>query len=210
MEEQPGNLRFLTTTRERILALLRRADRTVEELAAALDLTDNTVRTHLAGLQRDGLVQQRGVQRGTRRPAHLYTLTPQADRLFPKAVDEVLSALLAVIGEQRPPEQVAMLLQSAGHRLAENHAVLVGDDLHTRLTAVIAVLNDLGGLMELEEDQGTFSIYGYSCPLARVPLARPEVCGIIAEMVAILAGVPTHERCERSASLSCWFVVQPI
>src|SRR5690348_15768357 len=46
------NSRFFASTRDKILTLLRRASRTVEELAQALDLTDNAVRAHLTVLER--------------------------------------------------------------------------------------------------------------------------------------------------------------
>ena len=64
MPGMQSNQRFFTSTRGRIVTLLRRASRTVDELAAALDLTDNAVRAHLATLERDGIVQQRGARRG--------------------------------------------------------------------------------------------------------------------------------------------------
>lgn len=47
--------RFFESTRGRIIMLLRRASRTVEEVAQELDLTDNAVRAHLTTLERDGL-----------------------------------------------------------------------------------------------------------------------------------------------------------
>ena len=40
----PLSQRFFASTRGRIVALLRRESRTVDELAQALDLTDNAVR----------------------------------------------------------------------------------------------------------------------------------------------------------------------
>src|ERR671928_1702040 len=75
--------RFFASTRGRIVALLRRTARTVDELAAALDLTDNAVRAHLATLERDGLVEQQGVRRGAGKPAAAYALTLEAEHLFP-------------------------------------------------------------------------------------------------------------------------------
>ena len=42
--------RFLESTRGQVVLLLRRGARTVEELAQALGLTDNAVRSHLAAL----------------------------------------------------------------------------------------------------------------------------------------------------------------
>jgi predicted ArsR family transcriptional regulator len=50
--------RFLSSTRGQVVILLSRAVRTVEELAAALGVTDNAVRSHLSMLERDGLVRQ--------------------------------------------------------------------------------------------------------------------------------------------------------
>ena len=58
--------------------LLRRSGRTVEELANSQGLTDNGVRAHLAVLERDGIVRQRGsVRRASGgKPAYVYGLTP--------------------------------------------------------------------------------------------------------------------------------------
>ncbi|MFL5701844.1 MAG: helix-turn-helix transcriptional regulator, partial [Ktedonobacteraceae bacterium] len=93
------NQRFFESTRGRIITLLRRSSRTVEELAQALDLTDNAVRAHLATLERDGLVRQQGTRRGTGKPAFVYELTPETEQLFPKAYGSVLRELLHVLKE---------------------------------------------------------------------------------------------------------------
>src|SRR5436189_4171855 len=84
------NQSFLESTRGRIVTLLRRNNRTVEELAQELALTDNAVRAHLATLERDGIVQQRGARRGSGKPSYIYELTPEAEYLFPKAYGPVL------------------------------------------------------------------------------------------------------------------------
>src|SRR3954469_2625759 len=89
--------RFFGSTRGQVIEHLRRGHRTVEELAQALDLTDNAVRAQLSGLERDGMVRQGALQRGRSRPSYLYELTPEADRLFPKPYGAVLSELVAVL-----------------------------------------------------------------------------------------------------------------
>ena len=53
--------KFFESTRGRIVVLLRRSGRTVEELARALGLTDNGVRAHLAVLERDGIAAAAGI-----------------------------------------------------------------------------------------------------------------------------------------------------
>ena len=42
--------------------------------------------------------------------------------------------------------------------------------------AAVAVLNELGGLAQLEERDGADVIQGYSCPLAALTPEHPEVC----------------------------------
>ena len=54
--------RFFESTRGQVLALLRRGPRTIDEMAAALGLTDNAIRAHVAALERDALVLRRGVR----------------------------------------------------------------------------------------------------------------------------------------------------
>lgn len=198
--------RFFASTRGQVVALLRRASRTVEELARALDLTDNAVRAHLAALERDGLVRQRGVRRGPFKPAYAYALTEEAERLFPKAYGPVLRQLLDVLAERLPPEELRALLRATGHRLAAGQ-VAAHDDLRGRLAAAVVVLNELGGLAELEERDDGFAIHGYSCPLAAAVPGHPEVCALAETLLTELAGAPVHECCERDLPPRCHFAV---
>src|SRR5688572_21926167 len=111
--------RFFGTTKGRILALLRRGSRTIDDLAAALRLTDNAVRTHVAALERDGLVQQRGFRPTRGKPAFAYEVAPEAERLFTNAYVPVLTQLVAVLGERMSPGAFEALLREVGRRLAE-------------------------------------------------------------------------------------------
>lgn len=91
--------KFFDSMRGQIVTLLRSAGYTVKELARALNLTGNGVRAHLATLERDGIVRQRGsVPRGSSgcKPAYIYELTPEAEDLFPKAYEPVLRQLLDI------------------------------------------------------------------------------------------------------------------
>ena len=118
--------KFFESMRGQIVTLLGRSGRTVEELAWVLGFTDNGVRAHLAVLERDGLVRQRGsVRRGSGRgkPAYVYELTSEAEDLSPKAYQRVLGRLLDVLAEQLGPEESDALLRSVGLRLVESKTV---------------------------------------------------------------------------------------
>jgi predicted ArsR family transcriptional regulator len=202
--------KFFESTRGRIVVLLRRSGRTVEDLARALDLTDNGVRAHLAILERDGIVRQRGSVRrssGGGKPAYLYELTQEAEDLFPKAYEPVLRRLLDVLSNQLGPDGSEALLRSVGRRLAQEHSTRE-DGAHARLELAVEVLNELGGLAELEERDGGLVIRGYSCPLAGVTPDHPEVCRMAETLIAELAGVPVHERCDRGERPRCCFEIE--
>jgi predicted ArsR family transcriptional regulator len=201
--------KFFESTRGRMVTLLRRSRRTIAELARALGLTDNGVRAHLAILERDGVVRQRGSVRrssGGGKPAYVYELTSEAEDLFPKAYAPVLGRLLDVLAERLGLEESEALLRSVGRRLVEGKTV-PPDSTRARLEAAADVLSELGGLAELEEQDGTLIIRGYGCPLAAVTPDHPEVCRLAEALVAEVAGVPVHERCDRSERPRCCFGV---
>ncbi len=189
--------------------MLRRSARTVEDLARVLGLTDNGIRAHLAALERDGIVRQRGVvRRGSGKPAYVYGLTSQAEGLFPKAYGPVLRELLDVLAERVGPEETEVLLRAVGSRLADGRGVPVGGGgggVRARLEAGVALLNDLGGLAELEEHGETVLIRGYSCPLTAVVPGHPGVCRMAESLLTELTGVPIHEHCERDENPRCCF-----
>jgi predicted ArsR family transcriptional regulator len=203
------DVRFFQSTRGRIVTLLRRSKSTVEDLARALDLTDNGVRAHLGVLERDGIVRQRGSLRrssGGGKPAYVYELTQEGEELFPKAYEPTLRRLLDVLSERLGPEESEALLRSVGRRLAEEHSTQA-DGALARLETAVEVLNELGGLAELEERDGALVIRGYSCPLGGVTPEHPEVCRMAEALVAEVAGVSVQEHCERGERPRCCFEV---
>src|SRR3712207_8581849 len=101
------NKRFLETTRGQIVALLRRGTRTVEELAAALGLTDNAVRAHLAALERDGLVRQAGPPGPGARPPSPTPLPGRPSASSPRPTGASSTSSLRSSPSARPPRPSA-------------------------------------------------------------------------------------------------------
>jgi predicted ArsR family transcriptional regulator len=200
---------FFEGTRGRMVALLRWGSRTVEELAKAVGLTNNGIRAHLATLERDGVVRQGGTVRpasGGGKPAYVYELTPEAEGLFPRAYEPVLGRLLDVLSEGLGPQESEALLRGVGRRMAEVRGAPEGG-ARARTEEAVAMLNELGGLAELEEHDGDLAIRGYGCPLAAVTPDHPEACRMVETLIAELAGVSVRERCERGVKPRCCFEV---
>lgn len=196
--------RLLGSTRGRIVALLRRGERTVNELADAMGLTDNAVRTHLSALERDGLVALRGVRRSVGKPSYLYALTPEADTLFPRAYGVVLRTLVETLRRTLPPDQVEALVEETGRRLGAGLPRAAGD-LPQRAEAAVAVLAELGGLAEWEMEGSAATIRGFGCPLREAVDDSPLVCRIAAALLSEVVGYDVEECCHRGESPSCRF-----
>lgn len=189
------NQRFFASTRGQVVALLRHGHATVEELARELELTDNAVRAHLAALERDGLVAQSGLRRGAGKPAYIYTLTPEAEGLFPKAYGALLNLMLDVLGEQLEPETLDGALREVGRRLAAEKPAPVGS-LQARVASAVDTLGELGGLAYVQDVDGGFVILGRSCPLAAAVEGHPETCLLAETLLTDVIGAPVRQKCE--------------
>jgi predicted ArsR family transcriptional regulator len=198
--------RFIGETRVEMLRLLRRSRQTITSLADALRLTDNAVRTHVAALERDGLVEPAGVQRDTGgKPARIYELTPEGEELFPKAYALVLTGLVEEIARTEGSERAMALLRSVGRQVAAS--VARPGDAAARVEAAAAALRGLGGDLELLQTADGWRLQGYGCPLSAVTAKRPEVCALAHALVEEITGRPVTECCDREGRPRCGFQV---
>lgn len=206
MTETPRDERFFASTRGKVVLLLRGAPSTVEQLAQALNLTDNAVRAHLVALERDGLVRQAGSVRTARRPSLTYELAPDAERLFPKAYGTVLSAFLTVLDRELPRDVIDKSLREAGRQLAGDRAAVASDQsLESRARRAVEVLEDLGGSVAIESEGEAVHIRGRSCPLAVVVCEHPDVCALVEALLGDMTGARVQEQCDRSGQPHCHF-----
>jgi predicted ArsR family transcriptional regulator len=200
--------RFFGSTRGRIVNLMRGGTKTVNELAEALDLTDNAVRAHLLSLERDGLIRQAGLQRGVRKPHFAYELTDEAEHLFPKAYDALLNQLIAALKGRLTPKALQEVLRDVGRSLARNQTASVKrGDLETRVGQGVLALEAIGGAARAEKEGKKFFIKSSSCPLAASVLEHPEVCQLAESLLAEIIGTTVREQCNREGSPSCAFEI---
>ena len=203
------NQRFLESTRGQILTLIRRGRQTVDELAAALDLTDNAVRNHLATLERDSLIQQAGVRRtsGAGKPAILYQLHPDAEVLFSRAYPAVLTTVIDSFVKACPPDQLDEVLRDTGRQLAQHAGGRATGSLENRVRAAAAVLTALGGDVGVTREEGALQIRGSGCPLSATVSKHPELCRAVETLIAEVTGAPTRSCCEHGARPRCCFAI---
>lgn len=207
MESTKFDQRFFESTRGRVVSLLRGATCSVEELAGRLDLTDNAVRAHLLTLERDGLVRQSGVRRGARKPHFTYSLTQEAERLFPKAYDLLLNQLITVLKCRLSQEEIDDVLRGVGRSLAADAPSDEQDDLPSRVRRAIKVLEAIGGAAEAEQQDEKIVIKSSGCPLAAAVATHPEVCRLAETLIAEIVKASVKEHCNREGIPQCSFEI---
>ena len=192
-------------TRARLLRLVRRAALSIGERAASLGISENAVRTHIAAAERDGFVRQAGIQRSTGgKPARLYELTPDAEELFPKAYPLVLTELVRTLREEDGDRAAIERLRRVGRRLAGDVGRPRAEGARA-VAAAAALLESIGGSVEVVEEDGTWRIRADGCPLSGVVSKDPDVCALAESLVAEVTGRPVSECCQKGARPRCEF-----
>jgi predicted ArsR family transcriptional regulator len=195
------------TTRGQIVTLLRGGNRSVDELAAELGLTDNAVRAHLAILQREQIIESTGVRRegSVGKPATIYAIAPGAQPLFSRAYSPLLSALLVELRTDTVPSAMRRLLKRVGRRMAPRERAV--GTLEARVRAGSNLLNELGGSTQVAREANAFVIRGHGCPLSEAVVACPETCGAVTQMLSEVTGTSVVESCDRNGPPNCLFRV---
>lgn len=201
--------RLLKSTRGQILALLRTENRTVNDLAGSLNLTDNTVRAHLLSLERDGLVQQRGTRPGTRKPHAAYGLTADVEHIFPKAYGPLLNHFVTVVSNRLTADALPAAMREVGQAWAKEYLGQVkGRTRDERIKIALNLLEDLGGSAILDQSEGRRLIQGRNgCPLAAVTATHPAACLILESLLSEIIGRPVKQCCEYQETPRCCFEI---
>jgi predicted ArsR family transcriptional regulator len=208
LKDSPWRNRLLKSTPGQILRLLRRRDRTVEELATELRLTDNAIRAHVANLQQDGLVIQSGRRPGSRKPHTLYAVTPAVEQLFPKAYGRLLDLVLGAIRRRLASGKLRRAMREVGRRIAaENTVKARGTSRQQRIDAAIRILSELGGDATFEQVDGTGVIRSRACPIAAATVNHPQACLIAESLLSKVIGARVREHCRCGPEPSCCFEI---
>jgi predicted ArsR family transcriptional regulator len=200
--------RLLESTRGRLLALLQAKNRTVNQLADELQITDNAVRAHLVSLERDGLVRRVGTKAGVRRPHVSYGLSHGAEHIFPKPYGPLLATFVAIVRKRLGPRALRTSLRQLGRGIARDYSARVkGRNRAQRIDAALALLKEMGGAAEVSRDNGKVVIRGNGCPLAAVTAHYRDACLIAESLLAEVIGAPVKECCRHGPNPSCRFEI---
>lgn len=197
---------FFGSTRGQVLGLLRRGVGTVDELASSLELTDNAVRAHLTTLERDGLIERSGLQRGARKPHVKYELTAEAEQLFPKAYSTLFNQLLVTLKRRMAPEELETVLSEVARSLAAGNLPEENEPVESRTERALAAMESVGAAPVSRSEDGKLVIGSVTnCPFDAIVPDHPEVCRLAASFLSEVTGLEMKEHCRRGDLPKCSF-----
>jgi predicted ArsR family transcriptional regulator len=200
--------RFFQTTRGRIVTeLRRRGSASATDLAEQFRLSPNAVRQQLVVLERDGLVEEKPVRRGRTKPTLEFSLTAQADKLFPQAHDKMLTAVLREVKEKYGEPAIDEIFASIAERTVEKtKRRITAETKEGKVAQLTQMLRDGGVVAEYSLIDGGFMLQEHNCPYSGVVKEHPQVCSVIHQVLDETVG-GTHEQVESIAAggKSCTF-----
>jgi predicted ArsR family transcriptional regulator len=200
--------RFFESSRGKIVTLLRRNDLTVNDLAEELGLTDNAIRANLMSLERDGLVQQKGMVKGFRKPHYIYGLSETARELFPRPFGLLFNKLLSALRATLSPSALIDRFREVGSGIGKENKIEEDADLSQKIERALTAIESLGGAASHVSSNGKTLITSEGCPFAEAVIEHPEVCKITESIIEEIVGSKVTEHCDRTSAPKCRFQVE--
>lgn len=199
-------------TRRQILDILKRKGRaTLEELSQEVGLSPVTVRVHLSVLQRDNLLCVDEVRGKVGRPYFVYSLSDEAENLFPKRYHILANRLLSSMDEVLSPEIVQVVMQNAAKKWAQERSERVaGKNLEDRVAEMARIRTEEGAMAEWEKVDGGYLLRQYNCSHLAVSRSHDGVCAMEQEYLArTLGAAVTREGRIGGGDRVCSYMIRP-
>lgn len=202
-------------TRRRIVKLLKtEGAMDSASLAARMQVTPMAVRQHLYALQQEKLVtaEERPVPIG--RPAKFWSLTKEAERLFPDAYAELNASLITSVQDAFGAEGMARLLDArvARQRADYRARITASAPLAKRVQQLARIRDDEGYMAEVKRDGAGFLFIENHCPICAAATVCQGFCATELDLFrsALGPGV-TVERAEHilSGDRRCAYRIAP-
>ncbi|HEY3116319.1 MAG TPA: hypothetical protein VGK54_06220, partial [Chloroflexota bacterium] len=130
----------------------------------------------------------------------------QAELLFSQAYIPILTQLLHVLSRRMSSAEFDSLMREVGREAMAGRALPKGP-LRERVATASSLLNDLGGLTEVEEENGLYVIRSHGCPLAAATADHPEACNALESLLTEFVGTKVTKCCDRYDRERCCFEV---
>ncbi|MGH8986524.1 MAG: helix-turn-helix transcriptional regulator [Acidimicrobiia bacterium] len=182
-----------------LYAVRRRGEATAEQIAEQLGMTVSGARQHLSALTRDGLVHANELpapepRRGRR--TLVYSVTPAADNLFPKAYGELTNELLGYVADADPAMLEDLFAKRREHRIESARARLEPKrSLGAKVAELTRILDEDGYLATHEKvSPGVYLVTEQNCAIWAVAQRYGQACTSEIDFIRAVLPEATVER----------------
>lgn len=160
-------------------------------LASELGVTAMAVRQHLYNLQEERLVTYTEESRTMGRPAKMWTLTSEANRLFPDGYAELIISLIDSMKDAFGDEGLEKLLEVRNRKQVQDYQSKAPASLPLKgkLQALADSRTDEGYMAEIiENPDGTYCYVEKHCPICEAARSCSSLCKKEMEMFRQVLG----------------------
>ena len=190
-----------------------KAGLTVDELAAAVDITRSAVKQHLTGLESAGYVQHTSSKSGGR-PRFLYTLTESGIDLFPKRYSWFSRVMFESLRKTIGASKFGSYMYELGVDMSSVAIPrLVGRTRVERVVEIVKIMNETGfaaRVISPEKGEKLPRIECKNCVFHDLSKDYTEVCQFDIGFLSGLMGAPIeHQECMQRGGQACRFKFVP-
>lgn len=203
------------STRCQLLQMLKtQGSCSTRDMAKAMGITEMAVRRHIQTMQKDGLIRSSLVRQSMGRPAYRYSLTDQADDLFPKNYPQLTLDLLNELEEQPGgSDMIDRLFAGRRKKLEMKFRDRMRNRSLQEKVAELADIQNVGGYMtEWEPDRsehGAYRLHEYNCPVAQVANRYRQACHCERQLFEHLLGADVERtECLAEGGQRCTYLIR--
>ncbi|HZG58888.1 metalloregulator ArsR/SmtB family transcription factor [Paenibacillus sp.] len=212
------------TTRKQIMTMLRRrGPLNAYDIAKQLGISDIAVRRHLNNLERDRIVGVETVRQAMGRPTFVYSLTEQAEELFPKHYADITLEFLNDVQELQGPEAIEALFERREGRLEQKYKERLGglstqgdaDELAARVDGLAAIQEERGYMAEWRKEErdgggARYFITEHNCPIHAIAHSFNQACSSELSLFRKVLDADVEQlECKAKGGQRCVYEVKP-
>ncbi|MEK5040318.1 helix-turn-helix transcriptional regulator [Sporosarcina sp. FSL K6-3457] len=202
------------TTKEKLLNLLKKeTEMTVSQMAQVLEITEMAVRKHLNILERDSFIHISELKQPLGRPVQVFSLTSQADVLFPKSYDNLTVDFLNDLQALQGNDIIDHLFEKRRQRLADHYSSHMKNNLSNE--EMVETLKDIqvekgymADVIKIGDNQ--FELIEHNCPIFEVAKNFNQACNCETNMFKEVLNTDGVRRtsCKADGDNHCHFLIE--
>ncbi|RAV20919.1 ArsR family transcriptional regulator [Paenibacillus contaminans] len=169
------------STRKNIVRLLKtEGPLTTSQIKKRVHITDAAVRRHINALEKQHMIRSETIYQAIGRPAFLYRLTEESERLFPAGYHFLAAELLEELIHETGAGTVDRIFINRTETLLRKYEPeMQGKPLKDKV-ALLADIQDRNGFMawwtENDTESGRFELIEHHCPVSYIANRYEQVC----------------------------------